>query len=1415
MFSKVFIRTLFFMLFSLYFTAFSQPPAVNDCKTATFYIHYVPPPGQKFSLISLQTRSDSKFVLTGNIFSTSAGRAGYIGLISNAGSILSGSVFAVNGRPTLITGSKILADDKLLVTGVVSDGVEKSFIGLLNPDLSVIWLKTFETPALPVKAFGDNLSNDKFLLAVQQAASVSYFVLNIDGSLVLNFQVAPAGFVEIAGVGHTGYGEFSIVNNCLISGNSVTEITRFSQVTGAVLSTHTLGSGNESYRFYNTVSYANRVVIAGVAKDNSSGQYFIRRNMFYNTDRTETQHSFSLPGGVGFNSACFLDNDAGAMGVSVPQDGKLFFIKQFAAYQTEVEHIRSYNVPISSSLSAVTRSLTDGGYLFGLNTADSSECVLLKTDSTGILPGCGYNDVAPVYLETLNVQNSAAGEVLSAFISPPIAASSSINPLSFTGPADCAQTFCPPPPQADPCLSSYFKTLRSNSFLDMFGGYGFMGNNRQLIATTRTDQLAAASAVTTNGVKLFDEQANFIKGKNFYYNGKSDALYFKKTDAHHALLVSYLSSPAPTYGFTLIDDDLNVIWTKSYQTFSGFNYFSGGLTFPEITSDADGNIYMITNTLGFQQNSNVLVFKMDPSGNPLWLKVYAVANSNLYMACSTTTNSSLIILIEGSPGYGATTLRLDKTTGQMLNAYKLNNYFDGSLFRRSLNFYNDRLIYAGTDRNSKFLMGTLDTLGQPIRFSMIAGSSPGTTAFKAGQLYALFPHYANGIQTETLFKTDTTLIPAFIKDYNMVPGLPTGIISSMIDIGGSGSIYRSGNYGHGGINEPYFDPLIKKYDPDGSLGTCAGSANPVITPVSITSTPITFSLVNTAAFTQVNYNMISVPDTMGQQVDHILCSSTNTCSSVSVSGPANICGLFQPVNFHAQRNPGCNITPDWVYDTAYAVLQSAASPDAVFTFKQTGDTWIKVIINAGCNSYKDSIPVHIESAPAMFTLGVDRSLCPGDTIILNAGPGFSTYTWQNGSHHLSDTVTVAGQYFVEVANSCGNIYRDTINIFPAVVPALTLGPDRQICIGDTFHIAASPGFSGYQWQSTTNVYGTGQAVYIVPLYNESVSVTAITPDGCKVRDTVNTISISAHAVSLGNDVSFCTADSATFMPQGSYLQYTSYLWNNGSTSDHITVHAPGLYWIRAMDTNGCAALDTVKVLSLLPLPQPALGADFNLCTGQSKILDAGPYDQFLWQDGTTGRYFTSTTPGLYTVTVTAANGCKAIASVRLNNIFPLPANFLNEKDSVCFITPLTIHPLSVFSDYLWSTGEILPSIIVKTPGLFTLKVKDLNGCEGSDTIKIYPKDCIYGVYIPTAFTPNADGINDRFRVNIYIPFSNFRLEIYNRYGQNIYTSTDPAKGWDGTFKNEAQPAGAYIYKCSYNLAGEIYEYKNGTILLLR
>ena len=256
----------------------------------------------------------------------------------------------------------------------------------------------------------------------------------------------------------------------------------------------------------------------------------------------------------------------------------------------------------------------------------------------------------------------------------------------------------------------------------------------------------------------------------------------------------------------------------------------------------------------------------------------------------------------------------------------------------------------------------------------------------------------------------------------------------------------------------------------------------------------------------------------------------------------------------------------------------------------------------------------------------------------------------------------------------------------------------------------------------------------------------------------------------------------------------------------------GIYYDTLKTAAGCDSV-IVTHLSVREKPKPVLGANRNICEGQTIVLNPGTFETYLWQDLSTRPQYSVIKPGTYLVTVTNAFNCKASARIVIPGTAKLPANFLPKDQDLCSGNVLKIN-LPGYYSYAWSTGESTRNIEIRKAGNYVLTVTSFDNCVGTDSITISETNCI-PIGIPNAFSPNNDGRNDYFAPTFNAEIKDYQLRIYNRVGQLLFQTTDPATGWDGRFKGQQQSSDNYIYQISFSdTSGKRFYYK-GNILLMR
>ncbi|MBP6512677.1 MAG: gliding motility-associated C-terminal domain-containing protein [Bacteroidia bacterium] len=268
------------------------------------------------------------------------------------------------------------------------------------------------------------------------------------------------------------------------------------------------------------------------------------------------------------------------------------------------------------------------------------------------------------------------------------------------------------------------------------------------------------------------------------------------------------------------------------------------------------------------------------------------------------------------------------------------------------------------------------------------------------------------------------------------------------------------------------------------------------------------------------------------------------------------------------------------------------------------------------------------------------------------------------------------------------------------------------------------------------------------------------------------------------------------------------------TTIQINPTTPTTYYL-----NTDFGTDSVTVLIVNP-PSFDLGPNTPLCEGDTILLDATTIDgvRYTWSTGDTLPILGVTDTGMYYVTV-ENTGCARSDSISFPSFLLNPPIDIGEDSLYCFFynDSLTLDAGDALS-YLWTpTFETSREITILYPAVYSVEITRANGCKKSKSLEVL-EICEPTVYIPNAFTPDGDGLNDIFR-----PYVNnsplFNFKIINRRGQQIFYTEDPTEGWDGTYEGQDAPIGVYVYRINYQgLDSEgikVKKKKLGTFTLLR
>jgi gliding motility-associated-like protein len=557
-------------------------------------------------------------------------------------------------------------------------------------------------------------------------------------------------------------------------------------------------------------------------------------------------------------------------------------------------------------------------------------------------------------------------------------------------------------------------------------------------------------------------------------------------------------------------------------------------------------------------------------------------------------------------------------------------------------------------------------------------------------------------------------------------------------------------------------------------------------------------------------------------------------------------------------------------DGATGYTWSTGEKDRVIIWKPVTTGYHTITVEGtysnGCDPTKASILLKVNPLPVVY-LPDTLQTCETDTIFLDAfdfsHPFATLYSWKN----LEDgSILSVNPFFKVASSSLANLTYDPVRVELTVTDSLTgcysrdttvikfnrapavsiqvNDDDRKICLGDSVLLVARGG-TIYKW----NTGAETDSLWVKPdrIGFAAYRVTVSYPNVCRpVEDSITLTVFRAPRVKAHtrDTVNICQGEEITLLPSGA-LTYT---WEHDPTlSGSIKVRpmVSTTYYVWGTNENGCSARDSVRI-EITPTINPAPNVIF--CKGETAVIgeESTVPATYLWEPGGERTpKITVKEEGIYTVTVNVEN-CTYKRSIFVQFLatpqiylvkdttlcFEDPENnfehkshlilpkILNRKDAATYITVWRNDEEEIIStsDTLW----------VAKPGKYNLKVMALFGntvCGENVNLNLNIKElCPPRIFIPEAFTPNGDGLNERFKVfgnHVY----NFKMTIYNRWNEVVHTleagnlqDIPEEAWWDGTMRGEPAPDGQYAWTITYSTDADVEREKlklQGAFILVR
>lgn len=552
---------------------------------------------------------------------------------------------------------------------------------------------------------------------------------------------------------------------------------------------------------------------------------------------------------------------------------------------------------------------------------------------------------------------------------------------------------------------------------------------------------------------------------------------------------------------------------------------------------------------------------------------------------------------------------------------------------------------------------------------------------------------------------------------------------------------------------------------------------------------------NCTTTSSVTINPSSAITVTLQNKRDVNCNATDGFIKVASSGVAPITYVWSP-------NVG---NTDSVFNLSAGIYNVTAtdvngcSASASISINQTNGVNLSIqsTTNATCGQNNGRIKLNATGANTPFTYSWTPNVSTSDSAVNLAGGTYNVTVTDANSCSVSASITLTSS--------------SAVTITSANVHSTSCGQNNG-----AIKVFAAGGSGTYTYAWTPNV---GSADSVSNLSAGGYAVTVSDASGCSATSNYVVNPSTAPTVSITGNTTVCAGATTGLVCQAPVGFTGTYSWNTTPVSTTASVSVPaGNYCVTITETSGCSA-SACATVTQLQSPTIAINTPANYCEGTNATLTATGSASYVWNTSDTTASITISASGSYSVTATNANGCSASSNTTVVAAAPLGSPNLPDTVSDCDGIFIALNATTTnATSYLWSSGEDTAIISVGTSNLYIVTVANACETKRDSTIAIF-ENCGCRFFLPSAFTPNGDGNNDTYSWAANCNnIESFVLRVYNRWGEKVFETTDPAIGWNGTFKGEAQPMEVYVAYVivTYNTGTESKEVsKSGSVTLLR
>lgn len=588
-------------------------------------------------------------------------------------------------------------------------------------------------------------------------------------------------------------------------------------------------------------------------------------------------------------------------------------------------------------------------------------------------------------------------------------------------------------------------------------------------------------------------------------------------------------------------------------------------------------------------------------------------------------------------------------------------------------------------------------------------------------------------------------------------------------------------------------------------------ANPLVPTTYFVTVTNSFGCINTDS---VTVNLFPVPHINAGSDTSVCASGSSFDTIVQLTATGGVSYVWSPVT--GLSNPN--------------IANPIASPDSNQTYYVTGTD-----IN-GCQN-TDSVTVFYLDSALSLIVGPGTTICELDTTILNVlRQGNSSYTWTpntgisnpNSNSPLFFPLATTS-YIFTVQNYCYT-KSDTATIIVHPLPPMATEGIDSVCIGssDTLH---ATGAAIYQWQPDPTLSGTAIADPVVtPTVTDTYYVTGIDTFGCRKKDSVLVYVFFPPAVAIGPYIAYiCQGRSIQLSAAGG----VDYQWRADSTLSSLKVSNPiatptdtTMYYVTIYNIHQCHTADSIRINVQLPV-QAVARSPYDICINGFADLSASGGFYYLWSPPTGLSATTIPDPiarpdSSVVYTVRVSNDCFSSTATVDVNVHPIPTVNAGTDTTIFRNTAATLSGTTNGTTYYWySADNVQDPSSLTTPAtppnttMYYLYAITAFGCYNLDSVvvTVVPYTLLL---VPTAFTPNGDGVNDVFRIVRYLNIEKLEeFAVYDRWGEKVFSTDIITDGWNGTYKGHAEDMGVYVWYVKALTYDGQEIFKKGNVTLVR